>query len=44
MDPDKPDNFQIADVVVSTAGHDRGELFYVEISFPATLVSERRTI
>ena len=29
MDPDKPDNFQIADVVVSTAGHDRGELFYV---------------
>ena len=29
MDPDKPDNFRIADVVVSTAGHDRGELFYV---------------
>ena len=29
MDPDKPDNFIISDVVVSTAGHDKGELFYV---------------
>ena len=29
MDPELPDNFMISDVVVSTAGHDRGELFYV---------------
>ena len=29
MDPDKPDNLNISDVVVSTAGHDQGELFYV---------------
>ena len=29
MDPDLPDNFNISDVVVSTAGHDQGELFYV---------------
>ena len=29
MDPDKPDEFNISDVVISTAGHDRGELFYV---------------
>ena len=29
MDPDLPDNYNISDVVVSTAGHDRGELFYV---------------
>ena len=29
MDPDKPDNFNISDVVVSTAGHDQGEIFYV---------------
>ena len=29
MDPDKPDEFIISDVVISTAGHDRGELFYV---------------
>ena len=28
MDPE-PDNFKISDVVVSTAGHDKGELFYV---------------
>ena len=28
MDPDLPD-FTIADVVVSTAGHDAGDLFYV---------------
>ena len=29
MDPDKPDNFNISDVVVSTAGHDQGQLYYV---------------
>ena len=29
MDPDKPDIFMISDVVISTAGHDKGELFYV---------------
>ena len=29
MDPDLPDNLNISDVVVSTAGHDAGELFYV---------------
>ena len=29
MDPDKPDNYLISDVVISTAGHDKGELFYV---------------
>ena len=29
MDPDLPDNIHISDVVVSTAGHDRGKLFYV---------------
>ena len=29
MDPDKPDEFNISDVVISTAGHDKGELFYV---------------
>ncbi len=29
MDPEKPDIFQISDVVVSTAGRDQGELFYV---------------
>ena len=29
MDPDLPDNLNISDVVVSTAGHDRGQLFYV---------------
>ena len=29
MDPDLPDNFNISDVVVSTAGHDEGQLFYV---------------
>ncbi len=28
MDPDKPD-IMISDVVVSTAGHDQGRLFYV---------------
>ena len=29
MDPELPDNFNISDVVVSTAGHDEGQLFYV---------------
>ena len=29
MDPDLPDNFNISDVVVSTAGHDQGDLYYV---------------
>ena len=29
MDPDKPDEFNISDVVISTAGHDRGTIFYV---------------
>ena len=29
MDPDKPDLFYISDVVISTAGHDKGEIFYV---------------
>ena len=29
MDPELPDNIHISDVVVSTAGRDTGELFYV---------------
>ena len=29
MDPDLPDNIHISDVVVSTAGRDQGEVFYV---------------
>ena len=29
MDPDLSDQIHISDVVVSTAGHDQGELFYV---------------
>ena len=29
MDPDLPDNIHISDVVVSTAAHDQGKLFYV---------------
>ena len=29
MDPAIPNDITISDVVVSTAGHDRGELFYV---------------
>ena len=29
MDPDLPDNLNISDVVVSTAGHDQGQLYYV---------------
>ena len=29
MDPGKPDNISIADVVIPTAGRDQGEVFYV---------------
>ena len=29
MDPAEPDQILISDVVISIAGHDRGELFYV---------------
>ena len=29
MDPELPDNIHISDVVVSTAGRDQGDLFYV---------------
>ena len=29
MDPGKPDNISIADVVMPTAGRDQGEIFYV---------------
>ena len=29
MDPDLPDNIHISDVVVSTAGRDKGQWFYV---------------
>ena len=29
MDPDKPNTIHISDVVISTAGHDKGEIFYV---------------
>ena len=29
MDPELPDNIHISDVVVSTAGRDQGEWFYV---------------
>ncbi len=29
MDPDLPDQIHISDVVISTAGHDQGEIFYV---------------
>ena len=29
MDPELPDNIHISDVVVSTAGRDKDELFYV---------------
>ena len=28
MDPELPDNFNISDVVLSTAGRDQGQLFY----------------
>ena len=36
MDPDKPD-MMISDVVVSTAGRDQGELFYVIDADPVYL-------
>ena len=29
MDPELPNNIHISDVVVSTAGHDQGQIFYV---------------
>ncbi len=29
MDPDRIQQFEVADVVISTAGRDKGELFYV---------------
>ena len=29
MDPDKPNYYSVSDVVISTAGHDQGEIFYV---------------
>ena len=38
MDPDLPDNIHISDVVVSTAGHDQGKLFYVIDEDPVYLV------
>ena len=38
MDPDLPDNFNISDVVVSTAGRDQGELFYVIDEDPVYLM------
>ena len=37
MDPDLPDNFNISDVVVSTAGRDQGEWFYVIAEDPTYL-------
>ena len=38
MDPDLPDNLNISDVVVSTAGRDAGELFYVIDEDPVYLI------
>ena len=38
MDPDLPDNINISDVVVSTAGHDQGKLFYVINEDPVYLM------
>ena len=38
MDPDLPDNIHISDVVVSTAGRDQGELFYVVDEDPIYLM------
>ena len=38
MDPDLPDNINISDVVVSTAGHDQGNLFYVIDEDPVYLI------
>ena len=38
MDPELPDNIHISDVVVSTAGRDAGELFYVIDEDPVYLI------
>ena len=38
MDPELPDNIHISDVVVSTAGHDQGKLFYVIDEDPVYLI------
>ena len=38
MDPELPDNIHISDVVVSTAGHDQGKLFYVINEDPVYLM------
>ena len=38
MDPAKPDIISISDVVVSTAGRDQGELFYVIGEEPLYLI------
>ena len=38
MDPDLPDNIRISDVVISTAGRDQGELFYVVDEDPVYLM------
>ena len=38
MDPELPDNIHISDVVVSTAGHDQGNLFYVIDEDPVYLM------
>ena len=38
MDPDLPDNIHISDVVVSTAGRDQGEVFYVIDEDPVYLM------
>ena len=38
MDPELPDNIHISDVVVSTAGHDQGNLFYVIDEDPVYLI------
>ena len=38
MDPDLPDNMNISDVVVSTAGHDQGKLFYCVGTDPVYLL------
>ena len=38
MDPELPDNIHISDVVVSTAGRDQGEVFYVIDEDPVYLM------
>ena len=38
MDPELPDNIHISDVVVSTAGRDQGDLFYVIDEDPVYLM------